>query len=96
MNRRLLRNLDWGIIICVIVLLIIGLISLYSASESTDFEEFKKQCIWLAICIPILLITVFIDYSFFTKFSKILYCILIVLLIAVLFTSAVNRSKKLV
>ena len=96
MNKRLLKNLDLGIIICVILLLLIGLISLYSASESTDFEEFKKQCIWIVISIPVLILTIFIDYNTFAKLYKILYALLIILLIAVFFTSAVNRSKKLV
>ena len=96
MNKRLLKNIDWGILICVILLLIIGLISLYSASESADFEEFKKQCLWILISIPIMWGVILIDYEILTRFSYIFYGILIVLLIAVLFTGAVNRSKKLV
>ncbi len=95
MNKRLLKNFDWGILICVIILLIIGLISLYSASESTNQEEFKKQCIWIVLSIPILIFTILIDYNTFAKLSKIFYGIMIVLLIAVLFTSAVNRRKEL-
>ena len=96
MNKRLLKKLDFGIIICVILLLLIGLVSLYSASESTDFEEFKKQCIWIVISIPVLILTFFIDYNTLAKLYKILYALLIILLIAVFFTSAVNRGKKLV
>ena len=96
MNKRLLKKLDFGIIICVILLLLIGLVSLYSASESTDFEEFKKQCIWIVISITVLILTFFIDYNTLAKLYKILYALLIILLIAVFFTSAVNRGKKLV
>ncbi len=96
MNRKLFKNIDWGILICVALLIIIGLISLYSASESADFEEFKKQCIWIAISIPIMIITILIDYDSLARFSKIFYAILIILLIAVLFTGAVNRCNKLV
>ena len=55
MNKRLLKNIDIGIIICVFLLIVIGLISLYSASESTNQEEFKKQCIWILISLPIML-----------------------------------------
>ncbi len=95
MNKRLFKNFDWGILICVIVLLIIGLVSLYSASESTNQEEFKKQCIWILISIPVLIATILIDYNTFAKLSKLFYGIMIILLIVVLFTSAVNRSKEL-
>ena len=96
MNKRLLKNLDWGILICTILLLIIGLISLYSASESTDFEEFKKQLLWIFISFPIMWGVILIDYEILARFSYIFYGILIALLIVVLFTGAVNRSKKLV
>ena len=95
MNKRLLKNIDWGILICVILLLIIGLISLYSASESADFEEFKKQCLWILISIPIMWGVIMLEYEMLARFSFIFYGILIILLIAVLFTGAVNRCKKL-
>jgi rod shape determining protein RodA len=94
MNKKILKNINWSILICVLLLVIIGLVSLYSASQNSNLEEFKKQCIWILISIPIMIITILIDYNFLARFSFIFYGILIVLLIAVLFTSAVNGATS--
>ncbi len=49
MNFSKLKNIEWKSIIYVVILLVIGLIALYSASTSTEFDEFKKQIMWIAI-----------------------------------------------
>ena len=59
MIRKILKNMDWGILVCVIVLLAVGLVALFSATQGSDYEEFKKQIMWLAISIPIMLILIF-------------------------------------
>ena len=94
MNKRILKNTDWSILICVFILIIIGLIALYSATIENDLLEFKKQCIWIAISIPIMIGILFIDYSIIVRISPYLYGISIILLIAVLFTNAVNGANS--
>ncbi len=94
MNKRILKNTDWSILICVLILTVIGLVALYSATIDTDLLEFKKQCIWILISIPIMIGVLFIDYSIFARISPYLYVISIILLIAVLFTSAVNGATS--
>ena len=94
MNKRIFKNLDFGIIICVAILTIIGLIALYSATASNDLLEFRKQCIWILISIPIMILIIFIDYNFIARFSPYLYGLSIILLIAVLFTNAVNGATS--
>lgn len=94
MNKRILKNTEWSILICVIILIIMGLIALYSATIDSEFYEFKKQCIWVLISIPILVATIFIDYGIIARFSPYFYGISIILLIAVLFTSAINGATS--
>ena len=94
MNKRIIRNLDWKIIICVLLLTVIGLIALYSATINSDLTEFKKQCIWILISIPIMITVIFIDYSLIARLSPYLYGISIVLLIVVLFTGAINGATS--
>ncbi len=94
MNKRILKNLDWSIVICVFILIVIGLIALYSATIDNDLLEFKKQCIWIAIGIPIMIGILFIDYNTIARISPYLYGISIILLIGVLFTGAVNGAKS--
>ena len=94
MNKKKLKNTEWKILVYVTVLLIIGLIALYSASTSTEFSEFKKQIMWITIGIPLLLFMMFIDYKLIARFSLVLYIISIFLLILVLFTSAINGASS--
>ncbi len=94
MNKRILKNIDWSILICVFVLIVIGLIALYSATIDNDLNEFRKQCIWIIISIPIMILAILIDYSIIARISPYLYGISIILLIAVLFTSAVNGATS--
>lgn len=94
MNKRILKNTEWSILICVFILVIIGLIALYSATINSDLYEFKKQCTWILISIPIMLVIVFIDYEVIATISPYLYGLSIVLLIGVLFTSPINGASS--
>lgn len=94
MKKRILKNVDWGILICSLALLAIGLIALISATQNTDYLEAKKQFQWFLISIPIIIIIMVIDYETIAKYSPIFYGIFIVLLIGVLFTEPINGAKS--
>ena len=94
MNKRIFRNTEWGILICSIILFAIGLIALFSATQETDLSEFRKQIIWFAMSIPVVLIVMFIDYNNIAKLAPVFYGLFIVMLIAVLFTKPVNGARS--
>ncbi len=94
MIRKILKNMDWGILICILVLLVIGLVALFSATQSSDYEGLKKQIIWILVSIPIMIVFTFIDYGTFSKASPIFYILIIILLIAVLFTESINGATS--
>mgnify|MGYP000778941760 CR=1 FL=1 len=43
MGKKILKNMDWGILVCIVILLAIGLVALFSATQGTEYEEFKKM-----------------------------------------------------
>ena len=94
MKRRILKNIEWSILICCIMLLIIGLVALFSATQENNYDDFRKQIIWTIISIPIMLIVIFVDYNTIAKFSPIFYGVFIILLIAVLFTHPINGARS--
>ena len=94
MKKRIFKNIEWGILICTILLIIIGMVALYSATQSTEFEELKKQIIWLIISIPVMIAVILIDYELIAKVSPIFYGIFIILLVGVLFTEPVNGATS--
>ena len=43
MRKRELKNMEWGLVIVAVILTIIGLVALFSATQETEYDEFKKQ-----------------------------------------------------
>ena len=94
MNKKYLKNKEWSILICTIILISIGLLALYSASKSSELGDLKKQVLWVIISIPVLIITTLVDYKIIAKLSIGFYILSIILLIAVLLTSAINGATS--
>lgn len=94
MNRIKFKNIQWGVLIISLILFIIGIVALYSCTQSTDLDEMRKQLTWFIISIPIMIAFVLIDYKTISKATYIIYGIFIVLLIGVLFTPEVNGARS--
>lgn len=94
MKGRILKNIEWGILICCIALFVISCISLYSATQESNYDELKRQVIWFVISIPIMIAIICIDYNLIAKVSPFLYGIFVILLIAVLFTKPINGASS--
>lgn len=94
MRSRILKNMEWLILISALLLTGIGLVALYSATQSSGFDELKKQIIWFGISIIIMFVIAVIDYDVLAKLSPIFYGLSIVLLIVVLFTKARNGASS--
>ena len=95
LNKKLsFKDIEWSILICVVILIIIGCVALYSATQNTGYDELKKQLIWLAISIPIMIAFIVVDYELIIKSSPVVYGIMLVLLVAVLFTKPINGATS--
>ncbi|MBO5349082.1 MAG: rod shape-determining protein RodA [Clostridia bacterium] len=94
MKNKILKNMEWSVVVCVILLTIIGCIELYSVTESSGYTELKKQLLWFSISIPITIAIITIDYNIIAKISPILYIIMFLLLIGVLFTDPINGATS--
>lgn len=86
---RTFKNLDYLLLLAVVLLLIIGCFVLYSASleerAGTGVDYTQKQVVWTAVAIIVFFVMLFVDYHFFLNISYVIYGITIVLLIGVLF-----------
>ena len=78
---RALKNLDWILIISTILLVGIGLLSIYSSSlGKDDLSNFKKQFIFFGIGLSLMFFLSFFDWRIFRENS---YLILILYLLCV-------------
>lgn len=94
MRKRELKNIEWGLLIVAIILTIIGLVALFSATQNAEYDELKKQIIWFGISLVAMLIFMLIDYETLVRLSPFFYGGFILLLIAVLFTTPINGASS--
>lgn len=94
MQRKMFKNFEWGILICTIILLAIGLVALFSATQNSNYEEFKKQIMWIGISIPVIVVVILVDYEILAKISPVIYGLSLISLVAVLFTEPINGATS--
>ena len=94
MRKKILKNIEWSVLICVILLTAIGIIALHSATYETSKDELNKQILWLVISIPAVIVVTCINYEVIAKLSPIFYGIFLGLLVAVLFSTPVNGATS--
>ena len=93
--RKILKNMDWLILISAVLLVCIGLIALVSATgDATNYSELKKQVVWFGVSLIIMAIVISIDYNTIAKLSVFMYIGTIGLLVAVLFTKPINGATS--
>lgn len=98
-DRRLIKNFDWATFSLILVLSIVGIMTIYSATRPTlgagehpDF--YLKQMLWLTISICALLLVVFFDYRWFYRLAYPFYGIGLVLLSAVLIAGRSSMGAR--
>ena len=93
-----LKKLDWILIVSAILLVIIGLISIYSSSlGKDDFSNFKKQIAFFVVAIFAMFALTFLDWRIFRENSYlilIIYFISLALLIGLFFFAPEIRGVK--
>ena len=83
-NIRLLRNFDGGLFFITLIICVIGIINLYSATINIGTEVFKKQILWVSIGLFITILLSLINYRLLLRYASHFYIINILLLVVVL------------
>lgn len=94
MRKKLLKNMDWGVLVCVLLLIGVGLVALFSTTQNSDYAEFIKQIQWLVISIPVFILVIIIDYDKILKIAPAFYGACLFLLVLVLFTDPINGASS--
>lgn len=89
MDKKLLSHVNWSLLACVLVLFLVGVINLWSASgtrmeDGVAFSDFyQRQLIWGAGGLMCMLACMCVDYHKLNNLAWVLYGISIVLLLLV-------------
>jgi len=95
--KNLLKNTDYILLICTIILVIIGILGIYSAGYgATDGSEveYQKQIIWFLVVLAIEIFLWAIDTRAFEYLGYAIYGISFILLIVVLATPTINGAHS--
>jgi len=89
MDRRIWRQFDWILVGIVALLILYGVIMIFSANQNQeDLKDlWRVQLTRAAIGLVLMVLVAAIDYRYYASFYKFLYVVMVVLL-AVLFISA--------
>ncbi len=89
MDKRLLKNFDYQLLIIALILCFYGLVVISSATQglhvSDTFAYVRRQAIWVAVGMGGLLLAASIDYINYYRWSWYLYSCNIIFLVLVLF-----------
>jgi rod shape determining protein RodA len=98
-NDKITQNLDWPLFACYIILVAMGLMTVYSTAydpEHPNFFDFSqkygKQVLWVGVSLFLGLLVFLIDSSIYRKFAVPIYLFTIFLLVLVLFMPAINGA----
>ena len=92
MAKKILKSLDYSIIVIVVILFAIGIVALYSANGGFegDIEETIRQAIWFGVGLLLMIMIIFIDYDIFAK----LWIPIYILTTLALVRSAFHRTSQ--
>jgi rod shape determining protein RodA len=99
-EENLISYLDWPLFISFLLLLIMGLATVYSVAYTPEDpslfdldKQYGKQSIWIGISLFLGLLVFLIDSDIYRKFAFPIYLFTLSLLVIVLFMPAINGAR---
>ncbi len=92
-SKKIIKDLDFGLLLTVLALIGIGLINIYSATHTNYGLYFvKRQIFWVVFSLFIMYFLILIDYSIIGVYSQMLYWFFNVMLVATLFLAPIRNG----
>lgn len=94
--RNILKNTDYLLLILALVLVVVGIIGIYSAglNSTSSGNEYLKQLMWVGISFIAMFVVWLLDYHFTATVGMIGYPIFLILLVLVLFMPEISGAKS--
>ncbi len=92
-----LKNFDWIIFASVFLLIVFGLVEIYSVAlgrGASNLFNFKKQLLFSGLGLSLLFLFSLIDYRFLRSLSRYFYILAVIILATVLFLGQTIRGTK--
>jgi len=93
-NLRNLRRVDWMMPIFILSLAVVGWLTVYSATRSTDPFKFQKMIFHFLLGAGVAVLIIATDYRFLVAIAPVLYAGAIALLVGVLATGTITKGSE--
>ncbi len=100
-REKISGNIDWVSVTIYISLIVIGWLSIFTASAGEDVTNlfdistrYGKQLMWIGLATVLAIVIMIIDAKFFSTFSYVFYIGLMLILIGVLFFGSTVAGSK--
>lgn len=98
-DRKLLKELDFSLIIVLLIIVLFGILNIYSASQSFlggGTRYLKTQLLWLLLSLITVYVILLIDYSTIMSYANVIYWSGIILLVLndTIFKKTVNGAAS--
>jgi rod shape determining protein RodA len=94
LERRLYYHIDWALVAAVLVLAAMGILMIYSATQSSAPRLYMAQVYALGLGLVALLVALSIDYRTLADRSHLIYIAVVLLLLYVMFFGAVRGGAR--
>ena len=87
---RFLRGADWILLLCIVVVVLLGIITIKPFGSGEESYYFSRQIIWLFLGLGVFFVSLAIDWNFLKTnsiFLFFLYLFLLLLLFLLIFTA---------
>jgi len=91
---RYLRDFHWTLFFIAILLSMVGVLVIASASNNMEVDYMQKQLVWIGAGILVMLFVIFVGYRSFLNLSYVFYLVAIILLVLVLFSGVVRQGAQ--
>jgi len=98
-SKSLVDNVDWITVGLYLILILAGWFNIYAAVYNEDFQSifdttqrYGKQLLWIGTAVVIAIVILLIDERFFSTFGYLIYGVILLLLVAVIFTGDVTKG----
>ena len=95
MKLKFLQAIDWILVLCIVCLVTVGILFIYSSGFNSDgvnvSKEYIKQIVWGSIGLVLMLSVAFIDYRKLYNYANYLFLLMFLLLV---YTKLFGRYVK--
>lgn len=97
-DRRLLKNFDWSILLVAVILSLIGVMTIYSATrpvfDTAQKTFYIRQLYWIFLSLIAFIVLICIDYKWLIRFAYLIFILGVILLLVVLIAGHKGMGAK--